>query len=92
MLSENKKWLKFHGGQYHLRFYLCCKKKLVPENNRVKKNQMKTERKYKSSYIEKTNPHVPCGWCVHSTFAYGCAVDPFKMCFGKDRRKIYRAH
>ena len=28
MPSENKKWLKFHGGQYHLRFYLCCKKNL----------------------------------------------------------------
>ena len=45
---------------------------------------MKTERKGKASYTEKINTHVPSGWCVHSTFAYGDVPDPLKMYRGKD--------
>ena len=30
------------------------------------------------------NTHVPSGWCVHSTFAYGDVPDPLKMYQGKD--------
>ena len=28
---------------------------------------------------KKINTHVPSGWCVHSTFAYGDVPDPLKM-------------
>ena len=47
-------------------------------------NTMKTERKGKAPYTEKINTHVPSGWCVHSTFAYGDVPDPLKMYRGKD--------
>ena len=33
---------------------------------------------------EKINTHVPSGWYVHSTFAYGDAPDYLKMYRGKD--------
>ena len=47
-------------------------------------NRMKAGRKGKASYTEKINTHVPSGWCVHSTFAYGDVSDPLKMYRGKD--------
>ena len=45
---------------------------------------MKTEKKGKAPYTEIINSHVPSGWCVHSTFAYGDVPDPLKMYRGKD--------
>ena len=58
--------------------------KPVNERYRDKMNTMKTERKGKAPYTEKINTHVPSGWCVHSTFAYGDVPDPLKMYRGKD--------
>ena len=45
---------------------------------------MKTDRKGKTPYTEKISTHVPSGWCVHSTFAYGDVSDPLKKYRGKD--------
>ena len=53
--------------------------KPVNERYRDKMNTMKTERKGKAPYTEKINIHVPSGWYVHSTFAYGDVPDPLKM-------------
>ena len=47
-------------------------------------NTMKARRKGKAPYTEKINAHVPSGWCVHSTFAYGDVPNPLKMYRGKD--------
>ena len=47
-------------------------------------NTMKNERKGKAPYTEKINTHIPSGWCVHSTFAYGYVPDPLKVYRGKD--------
>ena len=58
--------------------------KPVDERYRDKMNTMKAERKGKAPYTEKINTHVPSGWCVHSTFAYGDVPDPLKMYRGKD--------
>ena len=57
--------------------------KPVDDRYRDKINTMKAERKGKASYTEKINKHVPSGWCVHSTFAYGDVPDPLKMYWGK---------
>ena len=57
--------------------------KSVDERYRDRMNTMKTERKGKASYTEEINTHVPSGWCVHSTFAYGGAFDPLKIYRGK---------
>ena len=58
--------------------------KPVDGRYRDKMNTMKAERKGKASYTEKINRHVPSGWCVHSTFAYGDVSDPLKMYPRKD--------
>ena len=58
--------------------------KPVDERHRDKMNRMKTERKGKASYTEKINTHIPSGWCVHSSFAYGDIPNPLKMYRGKD--------
>ena len=34
--------------------------------------------------MEKIKTHVPSGWCVHSTLAYGDVSDPLKMYRGQD--------
>ena len=47
-------------------------------------NIIKAKRKCKRRYTEKINTHVPSGWCVHSTFAYGDVSDPLKTYRGKD--------
>ena len=88
--TEKEKWLKFHDGQYQFKvpFMLYADfesiLKPVDERYRDKMNKMKTERKGKAPYTEKINTHVPSGWCVHSTFAYGDVPDPLKMYRGKD--------
>ena len=90
MPTEKEKWLKFHDGQYQFKvpFMLYADfgsiLKPVDERYRDRMNTMKTERKSKTSYTEKTNTHVPSGWCVHSTFAYEDVPDPLKMYWGKD--------
>ena len=55
---------------------------LKPVDERYKDtiNTMKTERKGKAAYTERINTHVPSGWCVRSTFAYGDVPDPLEMC------------
>ena len=58
--------------------------KPIDERYRDKMNTMKAERKGKVLYTEKINTHVPSGWCVHSTFAYGDVPDPLKMYRGKE--------
>ena len=40
---------------------------------------MKADGKGKAPYTENINRHVPSGWCIHSTFAYGDVPDPLKM-------------
>ena len=35
-------------------------------------------------YTEKIKTHLPSGWCVHSTFAYGGIPDLLKKYRGKD--------
>ena len=88
--TEEKKLLKFHDGQYQFKvpFMLYADfeniLKPVDERYREKMNTMKAERKCKAPYTEKINTHVPSGWCVHSTFAYGDVSDPLKMYRGKD--------
>ena len=78
--------MKFVDGQYQFKvpfmLYIGSESILKPldEKYRKKTNQMKTEQKCKTAYIEKVNTHVPSGWCVHSTFAYGDVLDPWKMC------------
>ena len=90
MPTEKEKWLKFHDVQYQfvLPFVLYANfesiLKPVDERYRDKMNRMKTERTGKAPYTEKINTHVPSGWWVHSTFAYGDVPDPLKMYQGKD--------
>ena len=90
MPTEKEKWLKFHDGQYlfMLPFMLYAEfesiLKPVDERYGDRMNTMKDERKGKAPYTEKINIHVPSGWCIHSTFAYGDVPDPFKMDRGKD--------
>ena len=89
MPTEKEKWLKFHDGQYQFKvpFMLYADfesiLKPVDERYRDRMNTMKTERKGKASYTEKTNTHIQSGWCVHSTFAYEDVSDPLKMYQGK---------
>ena len=58
--------------------------KPVDERYKEKMNRMKAMTKGKAPYTEKINRHVPSGWCIHNTFAYGDAPDPLKMYRGKD--------
>ena len=98
MPSEKEKWLKFHDGQYRFKvpFVLYADfesiLKLVDEKYREKMNIMKTDGKGKTLHTEQTNTHVPYGWCVHTTFAYGDVFDLLKIYRGKDCRKVYRAY
>ena len=88
--SEKEKWLKFHDGQYQFNVPLVLYAdfesilKPVDEKYTEKMNKMKTDRKGKTPYTEKINTHVPSGWCVHITFAYGDVPDPLKMYHSKD--------
>ena len=90
MLTEKEKWLKFRDGQYQFKVPLILYTdfesilKPVDERYQEKMNTIKTRRKGKALYTEKTNTHVPSGWCVHSTFAYGDVPNPLKMYRGKD--------
>ena len=85
MSSEKEKWLKFHDGQYQFKvpFKLYADfesiLKVVDEGYKDKMNTMKVERKGKTPYMEKINTHIPSGWCVHNTFAYGEVSNPLKM-------------
>ena len=58
--------------------------KPVDEWYKEKMNRMKAERNGKVPYTEKINTHVPSGWWVHSTSAYGDVSNPLKMYQGKD--------
>ena len=51
-------------------------------------NTMKIERKGQAPYAGKINTHVPSGWCVHSTFAYGDVSYPLKMYQSKDCKSL----
>ena len=90
MPTEEETWLKFHDGQYQFKVPLMLYAdfesilKPVDERYRNKMNIMKAGRKGKASYTEKINTHVPSGWCVHSTFAYGGVPNPLKMYRAKD--------
>ena len=84
MPTVEEKWLKFHGGQYQFKvpFMLYADfesiVKSVDERYRERMNRMTAGRKGKAPYTEKISKHVPSGWCVHSTFAYGDVPDPLK--------------
>ena len=54
--------------------------------------QIKTERKGKTAYTEKINPHVPSGWCVCSTFANQDVLDPTDMFRGKGYEEKFLEH
>ena len=90
MPTEKEKWLKFHDEQYQfmLPFMLYAdfesNAKPINELYRESMNRMKAGRKDKAPYTEKIGKHVPSGWCVHSTFAYGDVPGPLKMYQGKD--------
>ena len=83
--TEKEKWLKFHDGPYQFKVPFILYEdfesilKPVDERYRNKMNRMKAGRMGKTSYTEKINTHVPSGWCVLSTFAYGDVLNPLKM-------------
>ena len=85
MPTGKEKWLKFHDGQYQFKvpFMLYADfgsiLKPVDERYRDKMDTMKAGRKGKAPYTEKISKHIPSGWCVHSTFAYGDVSNPLKM-------------
>ena len=89
MPIEEEKWLKFHDGQYQVKvpfmLYVDFESILKPvdERYRGEMNTTKADRKGGELYTEKMSKHVPSGWCVHSTFAYGDVPDPLKMYRGK---------
>ena len=64
MPTEEKKWLKFHDGQYQFKvpfmLYAGFESILKPvdERYRDKMNRMKVGRKVKASYTENINTHV----------------------------------
>ena len=95
MPTEEEKIFKFHDGQYQfiIPFMLYADfesiVKPVDELYRKKMNRMKAGRKGKASYTEKISKHVPSGWFVHSTFAYGDVPDPTKIYLGKDCEKKF---
>ena len=84
MPTEEENWLKFHDGQYQFKvpfmLYVNFESILKPVDKRYrdKMNKMKAGRKVKRPYTEKISKHIPSGWCVHSTFAYGDVPDPLK--------------
>ena len=90
MPTEHEKWLKFNDGQYQFKLSFMMNAdfesilKPVDEVYKEKMNKMKAERKGKASYTEKLNTHIPSGWYVHSTFAYGDVSDPLKVYRSKD--------
>ena len=90
MPTAEEKWLKFHDGQcrFKVPFMMYADfesiLKLVDERYKEKMNTMKAGRKGKTPYTQKINTHVPSGWCVQSTFAYGDVPNPLKMYRGKD--------
>ena len=90
MLTEKEKRLKFHDGQHQFKvpFMLYADfesiLKPVDEWYRGNINRMKAGRKGKVSSTEKIKTHVPPGWCVHITFAYGDIPDPLKIYRGKN--------
>ena len=90
MPTAEEKWLKFHDGQCQFKvpfmMYADFESILKPVDERYKEkmNTMKAGRKGKAPYTENINTHVPSGWCVHSTFAYGDVPNPLKMYRGKD--------
>ena len=53
---------------------------------------MKTEKKSKTPYREMINTHVPSGWCIHSTFAYGDDPNPLQMYHGKVRVENFKEY
>ena len=53
---------------------------------------MTAERKGKAPYTEKISTHLPSGRCVHSTSAYGDALDPLEMYYGKDCMEKFKNH
>ena len=90
MPSEKEEWLKFHDGEYQFKvpfmLYADFESILKPVDGqyREKMNTMKAQGKGKIPYTEKINTHIPSGWCVHSTFAYGVVPNPLKMYWSKD--------
>ena len=85
MPSKKEKWLEFHDRQYQFKFPLLLYAdfesilKRIDEQYNKKMIKMKTNRRGKTTYTEKTNTHVPSGWCVHNAFAFGCIPDPLKL-------------
>ena len=82
MSTQEERWLKLYDEQYqfkvpfmlHVDFESILKS--IDERYKEKMNRMKAGRKGKASYAEKINTHVPSGWCVYSTFAYGDVPNP----------------
>ena len=66
--------------------------KAMGEQYRKKMYQIKAEPKGKTPYTERINIHVPSGWSVNSTFAYGDLSDPLKMYRGKDYVEKFIEH
>ena len=89
MPNEKEKRLKFHDGQYQFKFpfmlYINFEGFLKPVDGRYRDrmNTIKTEGKGKTLHTENINTHLPSGWCVHSTFAYGDVSDPLKCTEGR---------
>ena len=75
--TKKEKCLKFHDEQSKFKIplmvYADFESTLKPfdEGYKDKMNTMKTQGKGKAPQTENMKPHVPSGYCVHSTFAYG---------------------
>ena len=65
MPNEKEKWLKFHDRKHQFKvpymLYVDFESILilVDERYRDRMNTMKAERKGKTPYTEKINPHIP---------------------------------
>ena len=98
MPCEKEKWPTLYDGQYQFKVLFTLDThfesilKSVNQEYREKMNKMKNLRKDKAPYTEMINMHVPPGWCVHSTFAYGNVLGLLKIYCDRDCRDVCRAH
>ena len=98
MPCEKEKWPTLYDGQYQFKILFTLDAhfesilKSVSQEYREKMNKMKNLRKDKAPYTEMINMHVPPGWCVHSTLAYGNFLGLLKIYCDRDCRDVCRAH
>ena len=91
-MPEENSFVRFHSGQYQFKVPFAIYFDLEAILQEEEETELHGSSIPEDYYTKRINRHVPYGFCIYRTCAYGEVEDPLKLYRGKDCVEVFCKH